>query len=302
MDTASDREQLKNWLLLVALAITWGCSFILMKIGLTAFSFAQVAGLRTGITSILFLPFFFRLRHTIDSSKWKYTTIVALFGNGIPAFLFAFAQTHINSALSGILNSLTPLWVMIVGALAYNIKVSRTKAVGIMLGLLGAILIVALRPLHSTDNQNNIYGLFIILATLMYGISSNNIKTNLQNVPPVIASTMAFMVIGPPCLIYVFGFTNLFEVYQTNPNAMAALVAIFTLSVMNTFIGNIAYYVLIQRTNAIFASIVTYLIPIVSIAIGTFYGESILLTQIGGMALILSGVYLLNKKELKIIN
>ena len=83
---------------------------------------------------------------------------------------------------------------------------------------------------------------------------------------------------------------------------MAALVAIFTLSVMNTFIGNIAYYVLIQRTNAIFASIVTYLIPVVSIAIGTFYGESILLTQIGGMALILSGVYLLNKKEFKIMN
>ena len=106
---------------------------------------------------------------------------------------------------------------------------------------------------------------------------------------------MSFLVVGIPCLLYLGIFSHFFEHLQLE-NGYSALGYLLLLAIINTFIGNIAYYLLIQRTDAVVAGVVTYFIPIISILIGVFDNETIVPVQLIGLGLILSGVYLVSKK------
>ncbi len=286
-----------DWALLIFLAVTWGCSFFFMKRGLAVFSWDEVAAMRIGLSSVFFMSVLAWRWQEVPHDRWRYTTIVGLCGSTIPAFLFVFAQQNINSSLAGILNTTTPLWILILGALFFGVSLTRNKIWGILLGLFGAATLVFFRPAHgaASGNENNWYAVFIIIATCFYGISSNVIKTYLNKTNPIIASSMSFLTVGVPCLLYLAFFSHFFEHLQ-NPNAYAALGYLLILAIINTFIGNIAYYLLIQRTDAVIAGVVTYFIPIISIIIGVFDNESIAPIQLLGLVLILSGVYLVSKR------
>lgn len=286
------------WLLLAFLALTWGSSFILMKKGLVAFSFDQVAGIRIMIAALFFMPILVAQRDKIPHDKWKYSAIVGICGNAIPAFLFAMAQTHLASGLAGILNSLTPLWVLLLGGLFFGVVLNIEKVLGILVGLAGAALLVLYQSSPSAGDEivyDNSYGWYIVLATLLYGISANTIKKNLQDISPTLGSAMAFGIVGLPTITYLLLGTDFTHRVVTHPQAMYSLGFIAILAIVNTVVGNVGYYILIQRTNAVFASVVTYLMPPVSLLLGSLDGEPIVGLQIVGMLLILSGVYLVSK-------
>jgi len=283
----------KNYLTLLFLAIIWGSSFILMKRGLEVFDFMQVATLRIFIAFISLIPFLPKAFKNVKRKHYLPIIIMALLGNGIPAFLFTKAQTQLDSSLVGILNSLVPLFTLLLGVYFFRTKPTTTNIAGIIIGLFGAVFLT-----YSTMGggvEINDYVFLVILATVMYAISINVIKKYLQDLDALSISSLAFLMIGPFSAIYIFN-TD-FLVLSASSAGVEALLYIVLLAVAGTSLAVVIFNQLISRSSAIFASSVTYLIPIVAIFWGIFDGEKVTLIHLLSVVIILSGVYLVNKKS-----
>lgn len=278
---------------LILLAFIWGSSFILMKRGLVAYSHNEVATLRMVIAFLCFLPFILNNLKKVDKKHWKHLIIVGLFGNGIPAFLFTKAETGLSSALTGMLNSLVPLFTIILGVLIYKVPTNKLKFIGVFIGLCGASMLIGGNGLD-IENSKTSYSIYVILATLCYAISVNSIKKYLQEVNSIVVSSFAFLFIGPPLLIYLFT-TNFLNTTINNPQGLTSLGFIIILAVFGTALSLILFNMLVKQTSALFASTVTYLIPIFAIMWGIIDGEVINFIQIIGILVILVGIYFVNK-------
>ncbi|MCB9174140.1 MAG: DMT family transporter [Flavobacteriales bacterium] len=278
---------------LLLLAFVWGSSFILMKRGLVAYSHNEVATLRMVIAFLCFLPFILSNIKKVDRKYWKHLVIVGLFGNGIPAFLFTKAETGLSSSLTGMLNSLVPLFTIILGVLIYKVPTNKLKFIGVFIGLCGAAMLIGGNGLD-IENSKTSYSIYVIMATLCYAISVNSIKKYLQDVNSIVVSSFAFLFIGPPLLVYLFT-TDFVYTTINNPVAPTALMFIVILSVFGTALSLIIFNMLVKQTSALFASTVTYLIPIFAIMWGIIDGEVINLIQILGIVVILIGIYFVNK-------
>lgn len=278
---------------LLVLAFIWGSSFILMKRGLVAYSHNEVATLRMVISFLCFLPVIIYNFKKVDKKYWKYLFMVGLFGNGIPAFLFTKAETGLNSSLAGMLNSLTPLFTIILGVVIFKVPSNKFKFIGVLIGLIGAIMLLTGNGFDLGDSKTS-YSFYVVLATFCYAISVNVIKRYLQEVNAIVVSSFAFLFIGPPLLIYLFS-TNFVVTTANNPVAPLALLYISILAIFGTVFSLILFNTLIKQTTALFASTVTYLIPIFAIMWGIFDGELINLIQVLGIVVILVGIYFINK-------
>lgn len=278
---------------LLLLAFIWGSSFILMKRGLVAYSHNEVATLRMVIAFLCFLPFILSNIKKVDRKYWKHLIIVGLFGNGIPAFLFTKAETGLSSSLTGMLNSLVPLFTIILGVLIYKVPTNKLKFIGVFIGLCGAAMLIGGNGLD-IENSKTSYSIYVIMATLCYAISVNSIKKYLQDVNSIVVSSFAFLFIGPPLLVYLFTTDFVYTTFN-NPVAPTALMFIVILAVFGTALSLIIFNMLVKQTSALFASTVTYLIPIFAIMWGIIDGEVINLIQILGIVVILIGIYFVNK-------
>jgi drug/metabolite transporter (DMT)-like permease len=289
-----DKKPIDNtsWTILLFLSLVWGCSFILIKKSLLAFDPVQLACLRLGISSIAFAPIVFWHRKDIDWSQWPKFVAVGLTGSGIPAFLFSFAQTQISSSVAGLLNSLTPIWTLVIGIFIFKLTFNKTKLIGVILGFVGAASLILLGSEKSLGG-NPMYGILIMFTTICYGSSVNMVQTFFNKTKPIISS-MSFFLIGPPALIYVF-FTDFTDVMVSHQDAWFSLGSVTLLSLMGTVMASILFYNLVQRTNAVFASTVTYLMPIVALIWGLIDNEPVTLLHIAGMSTILVGVYITKK-------
>lgn len=293
----------KSWVLLVLLAVIWGSSFILMKRGLFSVEGnetllpRQLAGIRMALAGLVLLPVAIKHRKAITKHNWKFLLVVGVFGNGIPAFLFAVAQTHISSSLSGLLNSLVPLFTLLLGYLVFKIKTKWFNTLGVLIGLGGALGLVF--SSRSTEGESDFwYSMLVVAATLCYAISVNVIKSKLHEVKSLAITSIGFSFLIVPCLFYL-GTTDLVLRLDVVPGAWASVGYTAILSVIGTGLAVIMFNGLIKETTAIFASSVTYLIPIVAIAWGMLDGELLTMGQIMFALVILSGVYLVNKKDWK---
>lgn len=281
-----------TWLLFLLVAFIWGSSFILMKKGLVAFTPLQVASLRIFIASIIFIPLVIFHFRQLKIKNWYYIVIIGLIGTGIPPFLFTKAQTVINSATTGILNSLTPLFALIIGIFFFRIKTDIYKVSGVLLGMFGVCVLIFLR---SNGNISiSIYGLLVVIATIFYATSSTMVKVFFQQMKPLHLTSFIFLFIGPPAGIYLL-FSDLPSSFQ-NEGAGMAFSYIVILAVINTALATFLFNKLIQTSSAIFAQSVTYLIPAVAIFLGILDSEKLDLFDILGIVLILMGVVLINKK------
>jgi drug/metabolite transporter (DMT)-like permease len=290
MATKQDNSvTLYSWFLLLLLALVWGSSYILIKKGLVAFSPTQLASMRISISMLSFLPFFLIRFRKIDWSRWPYYAIIGLSGNFFPAFLFAYAETEISSSVAGVLSSLTPLFTLLLGLLVYGVKFSWYKVAAVIIGLCGATILILFGGGKNFEG-NKWYALLVVIAAMMYALSSNTVKKHLNDIHPLDMSIASFMIMGPPALMYLCS-TDFISRLQTQEAAWSSLAAIATLSVMGTVIANLLFYKLVQLTNAVVASMVSYLVPAVAISWGFLDGEPISVFHFLGMALILIGVY-----------
>lgn len=281
--------------LLVGLALIWGSSFILMKRGLLVYSAAQVASMRMFFSFICLLPLTLRYLPKMPLKKYGMLTLVGVLGNGLPAILFATAQTHLSSSVAGVLNSLTTLFTLIVAALFFKQHFSNQKVIGVFLGFLGALILILMRSGGSAEG-NYIYGILILLATICYAWSVNLIKTYLSDVPSLGVSSMALLFVGPAYGYYLFAHTDFALRVQLTTGAIEALFYVFLLAFFGTAIALVLFNKLVALTTPVYAASVSYLIPMVALGWGLLDGEQIGVLQIVGMIAILAGVFLANRK------
>ena len=283
----------KNYLTLAFLALIWGSSFVLMKRGLESYSDMQVAALRLFIAFLSLLPFLYSALKELNKKHIVPLIITGVLGNGIPAFLFTRAQTTLESSFVGILNSLTPIFTLVLGIYFFKSKPTKTNIVGIIIGFLGALLLyVSEIPDFSTVN---IGVLLVVIACLFYGASVNVIRKYLADMNFLHISAIAFMFVGPFAGFYIF--TTDFLSIATTTNGLTSLGYITILAVVGTSFSVVVFNKLIKDTSAIFATSVTYLIPIVALFWGLLENEQIRNEHYIGICIILCGVYLVNKKR-----
>lgn len=287
-----------QWAMLIFLAFIWGASFILMKKGLQSFTNLQVGGMRIFFSFLFYTPLIIRHIGRINRSNLKSLLIVGFVGNATPAFLFATAQTEISSSVAGILNSLTPIFTLIVGIILYGNKVKWLSIAGLVLGLTGAIgLIISINSLD-LEGSNNWYGVFAVIATVCYGINVNEIKFRLQELDGVAIASLGFLFIGP--LAGIFLAMSDYSVTAGSAELLPSLLAVIGLAFFSSFIAIIFMNILIKYTTTLFAASVTYIIPIFAVFWGLLDGERFMLIQVFWAAVILAGVYLVNRKKSKI--
>jgi len=282
-----------KWLLLFLLSLIWGSSFILIKRGLVGLNPFQLGALRIIFACIFMLVVGFRSLSTIPLTKWKYVAITSLFGNGLPVFLFAYAQTGMKSSVSGILNSLTPLYTLLIGGLAFGLSFVRSQVIGVVLGLTGCFLLVLFGK-NASGETNYFCAFLVVIATICYALNVNLIKKYLSDVSPIAITTGNFLTLLVPAVIILF--SNGYAEVMTQPEVIHSTLFIIILGMIGTGIANILYYQLIQITSPLFASSVTYFIPIIAMSWGFLDGESLNFMQLVGAGVILSGVYLASKK------
>ena len=291
--TTSDSTSIawKSWGILILLSLIWGSSYILIKKGLVAYSSNQVASLRLSISAIAFLPVVFYRWKRIDWSRWKYLLIVGLTGTGIPAFMFSIAQTEISSSVAGVLNSLTPLFTLVLGILIFRYNTPWVKVLGILIGLVGAAMLILMGKDAGIEG-NLWYGLFVIVGCVCYAISSNTVGSFLNDMSSVTISAASFCMVGVPALIYLFMGTDFTTTFRTVEGAPLALGYVTILALFGTVLASIIFFQLVQWTTPVFASMISYLVPAVALGWGAVDGEAITWIHFLGLGLILSGVYL----------
>ena len=282
-----------QWATLFILSLIWGSSFILMKRGLESYTHTQVAAFRIFFSFIFLLPLTIRNLKVIRRDNLRSLIIVGLIGFAIPAFLFTKAQTHLDSLLAGILNSLTPLFTLIIGVLIYRSRIKWRNVAGLFFGLIGAVGIMWNGDMQIFKGINS-YALFVVAATICYGINVNEVKFKLARLTSLEITSMAFLFTGPPAGIYLLC-TDLQTSFQT-PDSLMNLGYIAILALFSSVIAVLIFNHLIKHTTPLFAASVTYLIPFFAIMWGVIDGEAFGIMQILWIFLILMGVNLLNKK------
>ena len=283
-----------QFLALLILAFIWGSSFILMKTGLKSFSSEQVAGIRILLASLVLLPFSIKNLKFLKKEDVKSLLIVGFLGSFIPAFLFTKAQTQIDSSLAGMLNSLSPVFTLIIGMLLYKTNFKSLQALGIVIGLIGALGLIVSGDGLSIGNVNA-YTLLIVLATIFYAINANEIKSQLSHLTGIQVTSLAFLFTLPASIIYLL--TTNFKPVFTNPSWTIHLLSIAALGIIGTALAALLLNIIIRNTSAIYAQSVTYIIPIFAIFWGLMDGEMISALHLVSMCFILLGVYLTNKKN-----
>lgn len=285
-------KQLK-WVYLVVLSLVWGSSFILIKKGLIGLTAFQLGSLRIIFAAIFLLLIGFKSLAKIPRHQWKYIALTSMFGTFIPAYLFAIAQTQIDSSVSSILNSLTPLNTLILGTLAFGLQFRRNQIFGVLIGLIGSALLILNGALHHPE-QNYYYAILVLIASICYATNVNLIKKYLSDLTPVSITTGNFLVLLFPATIILF-FSDFFEVVQL-ATVQQSVLFIMILGVVGTGIANILFFKLIQMSSPVFATSVTYLIPVVAFFWGLLDHEMLTPVQFIGAFIILIGVYLSAKK------
>ena len=285
----------KKWFYLFLLALTWGSSFILIKKGLLGLSPFQLGSLRTVMSSLFIFTIGFKSLKTIQSHQWKWIIITGFIGTFFPSFLFAFAETEVDSGIVSILNSLVPLNTVLIGLAVFKITSTKTQVFGVILGFVGASMLI-FNSMELHPDQNYLYAGFVILATVMYASSVNIIKRYLQDVKPIAIATGNFVAIIIPAIL-VLSFSNFFttETFQ-NDTIYMSIGSVAILSLFGTVMAKIIFNSLIQISSPVFASSVAYLMPLVALLWGLLDGEVFGINQGFASSLILLGVYLVNKK------
>ena len=289
-------KKLWQWVLLILIAFVWGTSFILMKRGLESYNEIQVGSIRIFFASIFLIPLLFSRLKKFKRKDIKAILIVGFLGNLIPAVLFAKAQTEVNSSLAGMLNTSFPLIVLIIGSLFFGMKTERHKIAGIITGLIGALGIV-LADTSNLSGSNNLYALFILSAIIFYAISLNVIKYKLPDLDGISITVFSFVIIGPVAGLSLF-FTD-FEPALATPDYLENLFYIALLALGGSALAVTLFYLLMDYVDVIFASLITYIIPIFALIWGLLDGETINFLQILFMCVVFLGVFLVNMNNKK---
>ena len=285
---------MKKWLYLISLSLIWGTSFILIKKALIGLTPTQLGALRIIFSSIIIFIFAWNTLKLISKKEWKWIIISAFLGSFFPAFLFAFAETEIDSAVASILNSLVPLNTVIIGAIVFKIASSKKQIIGVVVGLIGTYLLID-GGIKLNPDQNYLYAGLVILCSFLYGFNVNIIKKYLNDIPAVTIAAGHFSVIFIPAII-IFYFSGFNTDQMYDPITLKSIGYVLILSAFGTALAKVLFNKLVQISTAVFASSVTYSLLIVSLFWGILDGELFSFNQLMATVLIVLGVLLSSRK------
>ena len=254
----------------------------------------QSGALRISFAFLYFLPIAIIKIKKLTRKNLKYLILAGFIGNFFPAFMFAYGQTQISSSITSVLNSTTPIFVLITGLLMFKTKTSWVNVLGILIGFVGTIGLIS-NGIGSILSGWNIGALIIIGATFFYGINTNILKFKIHNLDGLSISAFSFFFIGPWAIAYFFG-----SVLQTAfqcPHFWTSTISLATLAFFSSFIAIILFVTLIKYTTPIFTASTTYIIPVFAIFWGILDGETISLLQILSILIIFAGISLVNKQS-----
>lgn len=285
-----------SWTIFVLLCFIWGSSFILMKVSSQSLAPSQIAALRIFSAAIVFVPFAFFHIAKIPRKKTGLLIFTGIFGNLLPAFCFAIALLKIDSSLAGILNSLTPICVVLVGTFVFRDKIKTQKIVGVLVGFAGLCLLTLTQENISVQNAG--YSSLVLLGTISYGVNVNLVSHYLKELKPFHIATisLAFMSIPSGWLLWQQGF---FLVDFADTGVQWAVFNCVLLGIVGSAFATVLFYILVQKASGLFASLVTYGIPFVALFWGFINGEVITFSIIICLLIILLGVYLANRPDKK---
>jgi len=282
-----------QYLTLVFLSVIWGTSFILIKRGLETYTGLQVASLRMVSAFIVVTPFIAKAFKKLKKEHLPFVLFISIVGNGGTAFLFAFAQKHLESSVAGMLNATTPILTYVIGVVFYRVLIKSHKVLGLSIGLVGAFLLLYFNSTKGVDN-NVIYMFLLILASAFYSTNVNMVKFNLKDLDGTTISILTFAILGPIATILFF--TSDLQTAYSLPNFWENTMYIVILGLLSSVLATVVFNILIKYTSAIFASTVTYLIPIVAVLWGFVDGEEISIFEVLSVLIIIAGIYLVNKE------
>lgn len=284
---------LVKWGLFVLLSFIWGSSFLLMLIGLEQLNAWQVAALRLFSAGIIMAPFVWTTIKKIPKEKTFYIILSGLLGSFFPAFLFCLAETRLDSSFAGTLNSLTPIFVILVGVFFFNLKVKWQQVLGILISFTGSICLFMAK---SGKTGDLLYVGFIVLGTFFYGLNVNMIGKKLREIPSFDIGVLAFSFLAIPSLIILLAFGT-HNLDFTDRHIIWSVGASAILGILGTTVASVLFYVLLKKAGGIFASTVTYGIPFVAIFWGWVYNEKITIPVILSLLMILLGIFIVNAND-----
>ena len=285
---------MKKWTYLISLSLIWGTSFILIKKALIGLTPIQLGSLRIIFSSIIIFIFAWNTLKLINKKEWKWIIISAFLGSFFPAFLFAFAETEIDSSVASILNSLVPLNTVIIGVIVFKIASSKKQIIGVVVGLIGTYLLID-GGIQLNPDQNYLYSGLVILCSFLYGFNVNIIKKYLNDIPAVTIAAGHFSVIFIPAII-IFSFSGFNTDQMYDPITLKSIGYVLILSAFGTALAKVLFNKLVQISTAVFASSVTYSLLIVSLFWGILDGELFSFNQLMATVLIVLGVLLSSRK------
>lgn len=308
-------NRFSNWFIFILLSLIWGSSFILMIQGLVSLNAYQVASLRIIFSGVVLLPVAIKHYKNIPKNKLFIVFLSGFIGSLLPAYLFCIAETKLDSSLAGSLNALTPVFVILMGALFFNNNVAKNKILGICISFAGSILLYFAQPLGHYDAISFLFTLLIVLATIMYGLNVNMVGKYLNGIPSLHIAAVALSLNVIPAAVVLY-FTGYFSQDIFSTPMLISTGYTFILGVVGTAFASVIFYVLMKRAGMVFASMVTYAIPAVAIMWAILYKHNdIIFTsslsfkevisiifynwwkQFICLLIILSGVYIANRVQ-----
>ena len=292
------KSPLLAWILLLILAFIWGSSFILIKKGLIGLAPEEVGSLRIVAAAIFLLPFAIKRFKRVERKRLPYLMSVGFLGSLIPAFLFATAQTQLESAITGVLNGLVPIFTILIAWAVLGQKQTKGVYLGVLVGFIGTAILITAGNGDSISGINA-YALLVVLATICYASNLNLIKEKLNDLQAVTVTSVSLLLVGPIATIHLFGFTDFWDKLTTVEEAPLSTFYISLLGVFGTAIALILFNKVLQMKDALFASSVTYIIPVFAVMWGVIDGEKLYLWHYIGMLAVGIGVYIANTNRHK---
>ena len=285
-----------KWIYLGILSLIWGSSYILIKRGLVGLSPIELGSVRIIFSTIFLILMGFNSLKGLSKKQWKWLIITGFLGTFFPSFFFAFAQQYIDSSVAAIMNSLTPIFTLLVGVFFFTTVVFARQYIGVALGFLGSLGLI----LGGTDingEQPIGYVLLIICASMCYAVNIYFLKHKLAEVSPMAMTLGNFIAILPPAVILLL-FSDFFVIQNLKTQeVLTSLGFIALLAFFGTAIAKVMFNQFVKMASAVFVSSVTYTLPIIALFWGTLDGELINGIQIIAAAVILIGVSMANKKK-----
>jgi drug/metabolite transporter (DMT)-like permease len=280
--------------LIAVLALLWGSGFFWIALSLDGFSPVQLTFLRLALGALVLVPIVLirGLPRPRGWPIWGHLTVSALIGNAIPYTLFGVAQQTVPSSLAGVINATTPLWtVLMATAVRTEGPLTTRRAVGVALGFIGVLILF--EPWNASTGAQIGGVLACIGAAASYGLAyvyQGRFLTNRGLAP--LTLTAAQLVVASAILAAALPFGG---GITAEPSAIA-VVAVLILGVVGTGAALIINFTLIASEGPTAASVVTYLVPVVAVALGVLVlHEPARLTLPIGAILILAGVALVRR-------